>query len=109
MTDGVGGDAKSPFFTRFISANNGKTNILVLDIMGTDLTLEILHGDKDSCLQFGGIYSPGQTIMPFPQKNNSTPLSTGPHFHFQIGNGSRFYNPFTMQPSNKFFQYSMDG
>ena len=108
--DGLGGAARSPFYTRLFAADVGPLNIAKLEILGTDLALEIFHGDKGTINPTaGGMFAPGQPIMPFPKFNNDPNSSTGPHFHFQIGGGGAFFNPFTMRPSMKVFKYTYDG
>jgi len=107
--DGVGGYAKTPFYTSIIGADDGRSNSLTLDIIGTGLHMQILHGDEGSFMRSGGSFSPGQKIMPFPKLNNSPESSTAPHFHFQIANGSQFISPFTMKASSTLFKYTNNG
>ena len=88
--DVVGGDLKSPFFLQadggIDEGSNGKT----FSIIGTDLHMKVLHGDAGSVKQRGDFFNPGDTIMPFPKKNNFNTASTGPHFHIEIHNGKNF-------------------
>jgi len=107
--DGVGGYAKTPFYTQATGSDSGRSNTVTLDIIGTELKIQILHGDKGSYIRSGDFYRPGQMIMPFPSKNNSPESSTGPHFHFQISNGTQFLNPLSLQTSSTVFKFSNNG
>ena len=107
--DGVGGYAKTPFYTILKNTDQGRSNSMTLGIIGTDLSILIAHGDKGSFLKTGGMYHPNQKIMPFPTMNNNAESSTGPHFHFQIANGVNFVNPYTMQASDTVFKFTNDG
>ena len=106
--DGVGGFAKTPFFTQMKNVDSGTANTMTLSIIGTDLNMQIMHGDRDTYIRTGGLYGPGQEIMPSPKNNNTVPHSTNPHFHFQISNGTNFVNPFTLRQSSTAFKFSND-
>ncbi|MBB6480896.1 RHS repeat-associated core domain-containing protein [Spirochaeta isovalerica] len=108
--DGVGGSAKTPFYTQMTNADEGRSNTMTLSIIGTNLNMQISHGDKGSWSRIsGGLYKPGQAIMPFPMKNNNDVSSTAPHFHFQIANGTNFVNPYTMRASDTVFKFTNNG
>jgi hypothetical protein len=107
--DGVGGYAKTPFYTNLVDVGTDRSNTLTFEVIGTDLQLQIKHGDAGSFKRTGNTYRPGQAIMLFPQKNNSPPSSTAPHFHFQISNGSQFVDPFTLKASSAAFRFTSDG
>ncbi|WP_156809970.1 RHS repeat-associated core domain-containing protein [Spirochaeta africana] len=107
--DGVGGSAMTPFYTRLINADERASNVLTLEIIGTNLNMQIIHGDRGSYGKTGGFFAPSERIMPFPTRNNAPSTSTGPHFHIQIADGKRFYDPLSLRPSEHRFQFSRDG
>jgi hypothetical protein len=110
--DGVGGFAKTPFYTRYAvpPLPDRNSNPITLEIIGTAFRMQIIHGDEKpvSALTVGTIFAPGQEILPFPDNLNGA--GTAPHFHFQIAeNESHFVNPLTLDPSDRIFQFSRDG
>ena len=105
--DVVGGDLKSPFFLQAIGGSESGSNDKIFSIVGTDLKIRIKHGDKGQAIH--DTYSPGDKIMSFPKFNNANIASTGPHFHIDMSNGSKFLNPLTFQASNTQFKQTKDG
>jgi len=111
--DGVGGFAKTPFYTRLYEIVDGRaSNPITLEIIGTPFRMQIIHGDRGPvrALTVGAIFSPGQEILPFPRYNNGA--GSDPHFHFQIAeNRAHFVSPLTLDPSERGtrFQFSEDG
>ena len=107
--DMVGGALKSPFFMTAINGNESHSNGKVFQIIGTDLRMNVLHGDAGSVKKSGDFFKPGDMIMPFPKKNNFRLASTGPHFHIELSNGTNYVNPFTLKASSSEFKRTIDG
>ena len=107
--DIVGGDLKSPFFMLAINGEEKGSNGKVFQIIGTDLRMNVLHGDAGSVKKSGDFFKPSDVIMPFPKKNNFRLASTGPHFHIELSNGSNYVNPFTLKTSSSEFKRTTDG
>ena len=107
--DIVGGDLKSPFFMLAINGEEKGSNGKVFQIIGTDLRMNVLHGDAGSVKKSGDFFKPSDVIMPFPKKNNFRLASTGPHFHIELSNGSNYVNPFTLMASSSEFKRTTDG
>lgn len=107
--DIIGGELKSPFFITVINGTETGSNGKIFRIVGTNLRMNVLHGDSGSLKKTGGFFKPGDTIMPFPKKNNFRLASTGPHFHIELTNGKCYLNPFTLKSSNKMFKRTVDG
>ena len=107
--DIVGGDLISPFFMIAVGGSETGSNQKIFSIIGTDLRMRVLHGDANSLKKTGDFYSPGTTVMPFPEKNNFNTASTGPHFHVELSNGVNFVNPYTLEQSSKDFKTTYDG
>ena len=107
--DMVGGDLKSPFFMVAINGEENGSNGKVFQIIGTDLRMQVLHGDAGSVKKSGDFFKPGDVIMPFPKNNNFRLASTGPHFHIELSNGSNYVNPFTLKASSSEFKRTTDG
>ena len=107
--DIVGGELKSPFFMLAVNGEETGSNGKVFKIIGTDLRMNVLHGDAGSVKKSGDFFKPGDTIMPFPKKNNFRLASTGPHFHIELSNGTNYVNPFTLKVSSSEFKRTTDG
>ncbi len=107
--DIVGGDLRSPFFMAAIGGSESGSNGKVFDIIGTNLRMNVLHGDSGSLRKTGDFFKPGDVVMPFPQKNNYRLASTGPHFHIELSNGSAYVNPFSLKASSSIFKRTTDG
>jgi len=111
--DGVGGFAKTPFYTRLYEIVPYRaSNPITLEIIGTDLRMQIIHADSDpvGALTVGTIFSPGQEILPFPRYSNGA--GTAAHFHFQIAeHRSHFVHPLTLNRSARdtIFRFSTNG
>ena len=107
--DVVGGELKSPFFMIATGGNETGSNAKIFSIIGTDYKMKVLHGDAGSLKKSGDLFKAGDTIMPFPKKNNFQNASTAPHFHIEISDGTNFIDPFTLETSNTEFKRSYDG
>ncbi|MBN2863879.1 MAG: hypothetical protein JXN62_11990, partial [Bacteroidales bacterium] len=86
---------KSPFYTQltFAAPKEGTSNQMVFSVIGTNLNMRLKHSDtedvravmkRSSASTFGGAFSPGETIVPFPERGN--PSSMKPHFHLEMNN-----------------------
>ena len=107
--DVVGGDLKSPFFMTAINGTETGSNGKVFSVIGTNLRMNVLHGDSGSLKKAGDFFKPGDMVMPFPKENNFRMASTGPHFHIELSNGSAYVNPFTLKASNAEFKRTING
>jgi len=111
--DGVGGFAKTPFYTRLYELVGGRaSNPITLEIIGTPFRMRILHGDIKpiNALAIRTVFSPNQEIIPFPREQNG--VGTGLHFHFEMAeNRTHFVSPFSLNPSPRAegFQWSRGG
>jgi hypothetical protein len=83
------GDFHSPWYTILDSTNTGGSNPFVLQVIGTDIRIRVKHADKEDLPSFNRIYRPNETIVVFPERNNSNlpSSSTARHIHFETTRG----------------------
>lgn len=100
----------TPFFTTLVgmAKTDTETNEFNLSIIGTGLNMRMCHADKDDVLGMGNLFNRKQQIVPFPEYNNGD-YTTGPHIHIEIFDTKQFYDPYTLQPVDEIFQFSLDG
>jgi RHS repeat-associated protein len=111
------GDFHSPWYTILDSTNTGGSNPFVLQVIGTDIRIRVKHADKEDLPSFNRIYRPNETIVVFPERNNSNlpSSSTARHIHFETTRGGEhawqryLVDPVGLERTTVQYQFTLDG